>query len=143
LQRLQHRLGRAPRAKELADDLGWTLSEFHRCMADAGCGPIRCSDHPPESDVEQRLETDTLDAPPAAIDELADPLYLLQHRQRQAALRDACATLDERPRHVMEMVYQHGASLREIGLTLGVSESRVCQIHAAAVAKLKLRLSAW
>lgn len=63
--------------------------------------------------------------------------------QRHAALSAAFDALEEAERYVMESIYDRGLSLREIGQTLGVSESRVSQISGEIVAKLKRRLQDW
>ncbi len=44
VQLLEHRLGRTPRAMEVAAELGWTLEAFHRCMSEAGAGQLRATD---------------------------------------------------------------------------------------------------
>jgi RNA polymerase sigma factor for flagellar operon FliA len=67
-------------------------------------------------------------------------MLALQQRQRHAALSAAFDTLEEAERYVLESIYEHGLPLRQIGQTLGVSESRVSQMSAAIVAKLKRRL---
>jgi RNA polymerase sigma factor for flagellar operon FliA len=67
-------------------------------------------------------------------------MLALQQRQRHAALSAAFDTLEEAERYVMESIYERGLPLREIGQTLGVSESRVSQMASAIVAKLKRRL---
>ena len=143
VQRLEHALGRTPRAKEVANDLGWTLEKFHRCMVEAGAGGVRAG----EADLEN-LEDDSAlwgghGDDEGAIDEHADPLRALQQRQRHAALTAAFDALEEAERYVMESIYQHGTPLREIGEVLGVSESRVSRMSAEIVAKLRRRLRDW
>lgn len=70
-----------------------------------------------------------------------DPLRALQQRQRHAILSAAFDTLEAVERYVMESIYDEHRTLRTIGGDLGVSESRVSQIHSEVVAKLKMRLS--
>ncbi|HJV60576.1 MAG TPA: sigma-70 family RNA polymerase sigma factor [Albitalea sp.] len=142
VQRLEHRLGRVPRAKEVANELGWTLEEFHRCMVDAGASGVRTG--------EDELENHEDDAAiwreggvEQTIDEHADPLHALQQRQRHAALNAAFDALEEAERYVMQSIYKEGRTLRDIGQTLGVSESRVSRMAADIVAKLRIRLRDW
>ncbi|HEY0857793.1 MAG TPA: FliA/WhiG family RNA polymerase sigma factor [Albitalea sp.] len=142
VQRLEHQLGRAPRAKEVANALGWSLDAFHRCMVDAGAGGVRGG----EEDLENIEDDSAIWAAPdehAVIDEHADPLLALQQRQRHAALNAAFDALEEAERFVMESIYKHGLTLRDIGETLGVSESRVSRMTTEIVAKLRIRLRDW
>ena len=143
VQRLEHRLGRTPRAKEVSKELGWTLEAFHRCMADAGAGTVRHGDMALEPEGADSAGSDEFGEPHTAVDEHADPLYLLQCRERHFALRAAFEALDPRDRFVMEMIYDRGLPLREIGQSLGVSESRVSQLHEAVVGKLRQQLREW
>jgi RNA polymerase sigma factor for flagellar operon FliA len=140
VQRLEHRLGRAPRAKEVATELGWSLDQFHRCMVDAGAGSVRAGDE--ALDVDEGLSNAQGDAP-MAVAESGDPLHALQQRRRAVALHAAFDALDEIERFVMESIYDKELGLRDIGAALGVSESRVSQISAQVVAKLRRRLRDW
>ena len=143
VQRLEHRLGRAPRAKEVANELGWSLEEFHRSMVEAGAGGARGGELELEAADDDATVRDGEDESLSTIDEHADPLHSLQQRQRHAALNAAFDTLEEAERFVMEAIYKHGTSLRDLGETLGLSESRVSRISAEIVAKLRLRLRDW
>jgi len=138
VQRLEHRLGRAPRAAEVAQELGWTLADFHRHMLAAGGDGLRGGDAP----VEEWEEGATADADDEHLsaDEEADPLRHLQMRQRLAALSQAFYALADRERYVMEALYDRGLQCQEVGHTLGVTESRVSQIHREVVAKLRLQM---
>jgi RNA polymerase sigma factor for flagellar operon FliA len=144
VQRLEHRLGRAPRAKEVANELNWTLEEFHDVLASAGAGAVRSGDE------ELEHAEDTFFAPAGedeallgVVDEQADPLRAVQQRQRHAALNAAFDALEEAERFVMEAIYDRQLGLREIGQELGVSEGRVSQMSAEIVAKLRRRLREW
>jgi RNA polymerase sigma factor for flagellar operon FliA len=144
VQRLEHTLGRPPRAMEVANELGWTLDEFHRCMVDAAAGGVRTGDEELENrDDDSAIwgghDTDEH----AAIDEHADPLHAVQQRQRHAALNAAFDALEEAERYVMESIYKHGLTMQDVGQTLGVSESRVSRMASEIVAKLRIRLRDW
>jgi len=144
VQRLEHTLGRTPRAKEVANELDWTLEEFHDAMVDAGMGAVRSGDADldvTEDSLWASLTDD--DEAHAKIDEHADPVRALQMRQRHAALNAAFDALEEVERYVMESIYDKDMNLREIGQTLGVSEGRVSQMSAEIVAKLRRRLHQW
>lgn len=143
VQRLEHRLGRAPRAKEVANELGWSLDKFHRCMVDAGGGSVRSGGEDLENrDDDSALWMSDVDDD-GRVDEHADPLRTLQQRQRYAAVNAAFDALEEVERFVVESIYRDGTSMREVGEALGVSESRVSRLSAEIVAKLRLRLRAW
>jgi RNA polymerase sigma factor for flagellar operon FliA len=142
VQRLEHRLGRTPRAKEVANELGWPLEKFHRCMVEAGAAGLRADDEALEN-LEDTGWGGAAEEGQAVGDEQADPLRALQQRQRHAALNTAFDALEEVERFVMESIYDRGLPLRDIGQALGVSESRISQMSAEIVAKLKRRLRQW
>lgn len=150
VQVLEHRLGRTPRAKEVAVELGWTLEEFHRCMTEAGAGSTRASDvvlEAPDLDATSGMGAldDNLSTHAALTgwDDQADPMRSLQQRQRHDALGAAFDSLDERERLIMELIYEREMTLQEVGATLGVSAPRVCQLHDGILGKLKRRLRDW
>jgi RNA polymerase sigma factor for flagellar operon FliA len=145
VQKLEHLLHRTPRAKEVANELGWTLKQFHDLMVEAGAGGSRHADEELEAGEEAFAvwaaygegETE------AEVDDLADPLRGLQARQRHEALNAAFDALEERERYVMEKLYQQEASMSQIAEELGLSTARISQINNEVVAKLKRRLRDW
>lgn len=143
VQRLEHRLGRPPRAKEVANELDWTLDEFHRCMIDAGAADVRTGDEELENHDDDSAIWSHESNEHAMVDEYADPLRALEQRQRHAALNAAFDALEEAERYVMESIYKHELPLRDIGQVLGVSESRVSRMASEIVAKLRVRLRQW
>lgn len=143
VQRLEHRLGRPPRAKEVANELGWTLQRFHDLMVEAGAAGKRSEDEDLEANEEQFAVWAAYGEEDAQVDEHADPLMGLQARQRHAALNAAFDALEERERYVMEQLYQRDASMSEVAQTLGLSTARVSQINNEIMAKLKRRLRDW
>jgi RNA polymerase sigma factor for flagellar operon FliA len=144
VQKLEHRLGRPPRAKEVANELGWSLDDFHRCMVEAGAGGVRMGEEELENhEDDSAIWSGAGEDLHTAIDENADPLHALQQRQRHAALNAAFDALEEAERYVMASIYKNGLTLRDVGQTLGVSESRVSRMAAEIVAKLRIRLRDW
>lgn len=142
VQQLEHRLGRAPRAKEVANELGWTLEVFYKAMLEAGAAPTRLEDEalePPQDELNGRAAPGSH----SVIDEHADPQRLLQRQQRHEALTRAFEELLPQERAVMEMIYARELDLSEVGQALGVSASRASQIHQATVAKLRRRMREW
>jgi RNA polymerase sigma factor for flagellar operon FliA len=71
------------------------------------------------------------------------PLEGLQREDFKKGLAEAIAGLPERERLVMSLYYDEELNLREIGAVIGVSESRVCQIHSQAVIRLQSRMAHW
>ena len=74
---------------------------------------------------------------------LQGPAEVTHRKALQKALAEAIDDLPEREKLVLSLYYEEEMNLKEIGLVLGVSESRVCQIHTQAALKLKKKLSAW
>jgi RNA polymerase sigma factor for flagellar operon FliA len=123
VQRLEQRLGRTPRAREVALELGWTLQAFHDCLVSADAAGARGDDVALEH-----------------ADDACDPARLLQQRQRLDALATAFAALDDRERFVMEGLHDHGLTLDEVGMVLGLSGSRISRMSREIIAKLNRRL---
>lgn len=131
---IEHRVGRDARDVEVADAMGISIEEYHRVLQDSmGCRIFSLDELTAVGegmiDIEER-ETDT-------------PFDGLQKDAFKKALADAIAGLPERERLVIAMYYDNEMNLREIGHVLGVSESRVCQIHSQATLRLRSRLSEW
>jgi RNA polymerase sigma factor for flagellar operon FliA len=127
----------------VADELGWTLADFHRCMVDAGAGGLREGDAPLEETEHDAWASEETPTETVTVSEEADPLRYVQMRQRLAALSRALHALDDREKCVMEMVYERSLPMQEVGDVLGVTVSRVSQIHKGAVEKLRKRLRNW
>ena len=128
VQRLEQQLGRAPRAKEVADALGMTLADFHGCMLDIGAGGLRAGDT-----FLDELEDESSvsgSARESSFNEQTDPLWGLEMRRRLALLSKAFEHVAERERLVMDLTYGQGLRLKEVGAALGVSESRVCHVRS-------------
>ena len=71
------------------------------------------------------------------------PLEQLNRTAFMEALADTIDALPERERLVMALYYDEELNLREIGDVLGVSESRVCQIHGQALVRIRARMGSW
>jgi RNA polymerase sigma factor for flagellar operon FliA len=77
------------------------------------------------------------------VDDGANPAGLLADRQMREALVAAIENLPEREQYVMSMYYEHDMNLKEIAAVLGVTESRVCQLHSQAITRLRTKLRKW
>ncbi|MEW6694066.1 MAG: RNA polymerase sigma factor FliA [Pseudomonadota bacterium] len=136
IHRLEQRLQRAPRESEIAQELGMSLAEYQETLSRMrGTQLVYLEDLGGRGDDEEgfldRFLPDDGDNSPEAI--LAD-------QRMRAALVEAIGKLPEREQHVMSMYYEHDMNLKEIAAVLGVTESRVSQLHSQAVARLRARL---
>ena len=130
VSRLQQKLGKAPTESEIARELGVSLPEYQQMVQEArGAQLLYYEDFHAEEgdDFFDRLE----------FNDDSNPLDLLQDVRFREALVHAIDRLPERERLLMGMHYEQDMNLREIGEVMGVSESRVCQLHSQAVARLR------
>ena len=74
------------------------------------------------------------------VDEAQNPLQILEDAATKTMLAQAITTLPEREKLMMALYYEQDLNLREIGEVMGVTESRVCQLHTQAVARLRARI---
>lgn len=130
---VEARTGHAASDAEIAAELDMPLTDYQQLAQDAARGPLLSLDALSESG-----ETTDLPDPDAV-----DAFESVSARGFRQAVVDAINGLPERERQVMGLYYDEALNLREIGAVIGVTESRVCQIHAQAVARLRARLQAW
>jgi RNA polymerase sigma factor for flagellar operon FliA len=83
---------------------------------------------------------ENVDPDGADMADAANPLADIEENALQNDLAEVIRTLPEREQLVMSLYYQDELNLREIGEVIGVGESRVCQIHSQAVARIRARL---
>ena len=69
-----------------------------------------------------------------------DPVAIFESEEIKTILAEAIDRLPEREKTVIALYYYEGLTLKEIGQVLGVTESRVCQLHTKAVLRLRARL---
>lgn len=126
IERAEQRLGAAPGEKDIAAELGMQVEEYRSLAAELACARIGQLDE----DADQ----------PAGGEEPIDSL--LEGGQREA-LVEGIKNLPEREGLMLSLYYSDGLNLKEIGMVMGVSESRVSQIHGQAVARLRSQLREW
>ena len=131
---LTARLGRAPGEPEIAAAMGIGLEDYQQLLGDLkgleiGTLHLERSENSGEEE---------LAYVPGRPDE--DPLFRCLRGELEERLADAIANLPDRERLVMTLYYYEEMTMREIGLALGVVESRVSQVHASAVVHLRAAL---
>lgn len=134
---VEARTGREARDEEVAAELGVDLDAYHQTLQDTVTTQVLSIDTPDHDD----LSEDQLSLQDSADD--AEPMQDLMQSQFQQHLADAIASLPEREQIVMSLYYDEELNLKEIGEVLGVSESRVCQIHAQALVRVRARMKEW
>src|ERR687898_390093 len=129
---------RRPTRQELADMLAVTPEELRRRQDDIAVSDVTSLNTLVISDDETTVERiDTL----AATDTRLDPEHAATAQAAKDKFRRAFDALPQREREVAVLLYVKNLTLREIGEILGVSESRVCQIHSQLKRTLKAQLS--
>jgi RNA polymerase sigma factor for flagellar operon FliA len=135
---LERRLLRAPTDEEIADKLGITTDELEESLTDISRSSMASIDEiwTPSAGGDQIALIDTIE------DEHGpNPELDLEQGEMREALGEAIVRLPEREKLVITLYYYEELTLREIGEVLGVTESRVSQLHTKAVLRLKARLS--
>jgi RNA polymerase sigma factor for flagellar operon FliA len=136
---LEAKLQRAPTDEEIAQKLGVSTDELDESLADIARSSIAALDElwTVASGSGDRV---------ALIDTIEDtsgpqPTQALDQTELREALGEAIARLPEREKLVITLYYYEELTLREIGEVLGVTESRVSQLHTKAILRLKARLA--
>ena len=135
IRALTARTGRAPLEPEVAAELGMELGEYQQLLGELKgleIGTLHV-EHSEDSGEEELAYI------PNKPEE--DPLFCCLKSEMQARLASAVDRLPERERLVMTLYYYEEMTMKEIGLTLGVVESRVSQIHSSAVLHLRSLLA--
>ncbi len=133
IARLEQEIGRHPNESELAEALGMTLPEYQKTLQEArGHQILYFEDFAGEGD-EDFLERHFTD-------DDANPLKQLEESSMRDQLATAINDLPEREKLMMALYYEQDLNLREIGEVMGVTESRVCQLHSQAITRLRSRI---
>lgn len=131
----EQQLGRSATEKEIAEVMGVSLEEYQNMLFDSrGAQLVFYDDYAEDGDGEGYLDRQ-MDG-----DEDANPLELLGDQRFRSTLIQAIEELPEREKMLMGLYYEQELNFREIAAVLGVTESRVCQLHTQAVSRLKAKL---
>ena len=136
--KLEHELGRVPSDKEVADALEMSIDGFQESLLQISNSTVVALDElwtVSDSSGDQVSLLDTMKDPNAV-----DPARELGVSELKDRLANAISRLPEREKLVIALYYYENLTLREIGEVLGVTESRVSQLHTKAVLRLKSRL---
>ncbi|MBN8510981.1 MAG: RNA polymerase sigma factor FliA [Burkholderiales bacterium] len=134
---LEQRHGRPPSESEIAAEMGLKLADYQELLGKVRGTTLVCLEDLGGEDgaddfLDRHLATDE-----------GNPLALLEDRRMRVALVEAIKNLPEREQYVMSMYYEQDMNLKEIAAVLGVTESRVCQLHSQSIARLRARLREW
>ena len=135
---LEAKLGVAPTDEQIADKIGISVDELGESLIDISRSSIAALDElwSVSSDGDQVSLMDTIEDTSGP-----RPAEALDETEMREALADAIARLPEREKLVVTLYYYEELTLREIGEVLGVTESRVSQLHTKAILRLKARLA--
>lgn len=137
-QALEAKFGRAAKDEEMAARMGVNVAQWHRELNAIQSAGIDCSAR-------------VLSAAPVSVPTSADPALLAgdgpnpfdlaYRREQRETLARALAKLRERDRHILTLYYERGLTMQEIANRMNVDASRVSQLHAAALVRLKADIS--
>lgn len=136
MSKLEQRLGRSAQESEIAEEMGVSLREYQEMLDDSRGGQLIYYDDSDDDRDDEFLERHCPD------DGHQPPEALHDARFRQALVA-AIENLPEREKQLMGMYYEQELNFREIAVVLGVTESRVCQLHSQAVSRLRGKLKDW
>jgi RNA polymerase sigma factor for flagellar operon FliA len=137
--KLEHRLQRAPTDEEVAFELSISVEEFQESLLQISNSTVAALDElwsVSDASGDQVSLLDTLQDPDAP-----DPAHVMDATDLKDRMADAIARLPEREKLVVALYYYENLTLREIGEVLGVTESRISQLHTKAVLRLRGRLT--
>ena len=135
ISQLEQQHGRAPSEQELAAALDMTLADYQKMLQDARGHQLISFEDLVEDGDEDFLERHLTD-------HSAEPSKILEDESLRRLLVDGIEALPEREKLMMALYYEQDLNLREIGEVMGVTESRVCQLHTQVVARLRARIFA-
>ncbi len=134
---VEARHGRDANDQEVAEELGVGMSEYHAMLNDSASSRLFSFEESYGDDDSDSLGPDNISMA------FTPPQERFQKESLKQSLAQAITQLPERERLVLALYYDEELNLKEIGQIIGVSESRVSQIHSQAALRLRSRLSDW
>ncbi len=131
---LEYRLGRPPAGDELADAMGMDIDDYHRLLEETSSATLLSLEEALSVGDEDR-DNEAADVDPW--DDFGDPALQMEEEDVKRVLIEAVDRLPDREKQVIGLYYQDELTLKEIGEVLGVTESRICQIHSQAISRLR------
>ena len=136
ISNLVNRLGRFPNDQEIARELGWDMDKYYKTL-DQVSGTTMLS-------LDEQIVLSSSGEPVARIEMVVSDeetvLELIERRELIDTMVTILKTLSEQERLAIALYYYEELTLKEIGMVMSVSESRVSQIHTAAIFKMRVKL---
>ena len=129
---LRKHLGRAPGDVEIAAQLGISLDEYFKLLDEARCVSVISTEDLPPDYLEKYSREDILEE----INE-GNPLNMLVDMEFREKLKQAIDQLPQKEKMVLSLYYFEELTMKEAGKVMDLTESRVCQLHAQAVLRLR------
>jgi RNA polymerase sigma factor FliA len=136
IAKLKGELNRAPSETEIAAELQMELDEFLHLLGDLRGLSLGSLDEVGSDD--KSAADDLAEYRPDAA--AKDPFFLCLRSEMKTMIAQAVGALDEKERQVLALYYFEELTMKEVGLVLGVSESRVSQIHSIALLQIRAKL---
>jgi RNA polymerase sigma factor FliA len=136
IRSLSATLGKAPTESEVAKEMGLNLNAYQQLLGELSGLELSSLNAAPSDDSGMEV----LALIPAGPED--DPFLQCQSSEMRRLLAEAIADLPERERMVLTLYYYEELTMREVGATMGVVESRVSQLHSSAMARLRVALGA-
>ncbi len=132
-ERLRHSKGSEPSNFEIADEMGTGIEQVDECLSQVQTAQVlSLDDYLPNDDSEEARRVDLLPTP-----DDHTPEAEAQSQERRELLVESILNLSEQQQKVLNLYYYEELTLKEIGAVLEVSESRICQVHGAALKALR------
>lgn len=134
IRAIEGETGAPAQAEEIAKEMGVSLEEYHKILSDSASARLFSYEETLEdpSSVRQAPKSDS-----------PLPDEILFKDQFQGRLSESIKRLPEREQMVLSLYYERDLNLKEIAAVLGVSESRICQLHGQAVVRLRTAAERW
>jgi RNA polymerase sigma factor for flagellar operon FliA len=135
VRQIENETGTDAEDAEVIRRLGVSTTEYHQILADAASARLLSLTAPDDAEGGPTLDVIDQDG--------MGPQERIEQEGMRGALIEAIGNLPEREQLVMSLYYEQELNLKEIGAVLGVTESRVCQIHGQSLIRLRARMTDW